>query len=255
MSSERDNTRTDLGPVAPFYSGRTPYLPEFFRVAAQASGLTKTDTVLDLACGTGELAAGIAPYCGTVYAIEKSPEMLARRGRTPANVFFLHADVDDGGAIAIPERAFLALIGRAVHFFKRERLLTFLDGAMAAHASVLICGGGLTPSNPWLSAFEQLLKGYGRRGLSMDAVTGKDHFRDSAWMGIREIGVHGSVKLGLPELLRYALSYSSIVSAILNDKANFEQELARLMAPYCGPSQQIDASIVSWSIQYSRIAA
>src|SRR6516165_7670497 len=97
--------------TAAYYSARTPYLPGFFSYAADALGLSKQSFALDLACGSGELAVGFAPYCRSILAIDKSPHMLSGRRGHPENVRFLEADVN-AGIGPFPDLAELLTIGR-----------------------------------------------------------------------------------------------------------------------------------------------
>lgn len=58
-----------------------------------AVGINPADTVLDIGCGTGETALGLAPHCASVHAVDVSPEMLRcaenkARARGLANVVF-----------------------------------------------------------------------------------------------------------------------------------------------------------------------
>jgi SAM-dependent methyltransferase len=86
----------DYDLYAKFYPRRVPYARGFFPAAAKAAALSRDSFVLDLACGTGELAVGLAPYCGAVLGIDRSKEMLSRRGAVPANVRFAQADLHTG---------------------------------------------------------------------------------------------------------------------------------------------------------------
>jgi ubiquinone/menaquinone biosynthesis C-methylase UbiE len=61
-----------------------------------AVGLGPADTVLDIGCGTGETALGLAPWCARVHAVDVSPGMLRcaenkALARGLANVVFRQA--------------------------------------------------------------------------------------------------------------------------------------------------------------------
>ena len=63
--------------AAHYEQGRVPYAPALNRRVAEATGLTARHRVLDLGCGPGMLARGLAPFVGEVVAMDPSPEMLA----------------------------------------------------------------------------------------------------------------------------------------------------------------------------------
>lgn len=241
----------DFGLVAAHYSQRVPYLPEFFRLAAQTVALPRDGVVLDLACGTGELASGIAPYCRSVLALDKSPEMLSARRDTPENVRFMQADIE-GGAVAVPERADLVMIGRAVHLLDREKLLAFLDATAKTPADVLVCSAGLTKTNPWFAAFGAAMRRYGWSSLARETIMGFKSFQGTQWLPGKEIVVEGRMKLSVDGLLRHALTYSSTFKAISNDKDNFARELERILAPYFRGADHVDAGIITWGVQFHR---
>ena len=50
----------------------------FLRRAGPLLGLQKTDAVLDIGCGPGDLARALAPMVEVVYAVDTSPRMVAR---------------------------------------------------------------------------------------------------------------------------------------------------------------------------------
>src|SRR5215471_18115096 len=108
--------------AAAYYSARTPYLPVFFSHSARVLALSKQSFVLDLACGTGELAAGFAPHCDSVVAIDKSPNMLSAGGTRPDNVRFVEADLD-GTVGPFPALADLVTIGRAIHLLRKLSII------------------------------------------------------------------------------------------------------------------------------------
>jgi SAM-dependent methyltransferase len=133
--------------VAERYSGRVTYLPLFFARAAALFGLSNSSSVLDLGCGTGALALGFAPYCASVLAVDKSAGMMAHRRETPANVRFLQADLDEG-ITTLPIRADLVVIGNAVHFFDKEKLIVLLNAVTAPEAAVFVCGTTISRERP-----------------------------------------------------------------------------------------------------------
>jgi len=78
---------------------------EAFTRSALAALLPADAVVADLACGTGSVAAEIAPHVARVIAVDQSPAMLqAARKRTArlGNVELLHADL---AALPIPDGA------------------------------------------------------------------------------------------------------------------------------------------------------
>ena len=94
-----------------------------FSLAALAALLPKEAVVADLACGTGELAALIAPNVAKLYGIDQSEQMLDEaRGRTAdrGNVELLHADLHD---LPLPDACCdLALMLLALTYVEQPQL-------------------------------------------------------------------------------------------------------------------------------------
>ena len=236
--------------TAAYYSARTPYLPGFFSYAADALGLSKQSFALDLACGSGELAVGFAPYCRSILAIDKSPHMLSGRRGHPENVRFLEADVN-AGIGPFPDLADLVTIGRAIHHLRKDRLIALLRSATTASANVLVCGAHITPKTPWLSKYLELRQRYSTRPTDKD-YTGEAFFAGTEWQPAEWIIMLEKMRCGPQYLLRLALSFSSATDAILGDLENFRRELDRALEPYYDDSRQVSGEIVSWGMPYHR---
>src|SRR5262249_48903782 len=64
-------------PAARHYlQGQPPYAQALIRRVAQLCGVAPTHRVLDLGCGTGQLALAFAPLAGQVLGIDPEPAML-----------------------------------------------------------------------------------------------------------------------------------------------------------------------------------
>ena len=240
----------DFVSVAKRYSGRISYLPLFFAKAVELFGLSKVSTVLDLGCGTGALSLGFAPYCHSVLAVDRSAEMLSHRHETPDNVSFLLADLN-AETMTLPVRADLVVIGNAVHFFDREKLIPLLDGITAPTASVFICGTTISPRTPWAAPYRRLRMRYSTLTAPLD-VEGKALFSATAWLRGRSLRVVARRQFSARDLLDNALSYPSSLEAILRDKDDFERELENVLAPHYRSSNNAVGEILNWGLEYRR---
>ncbi|MFD2079634.1 Methyltransferase domain-containing protein [Actinopolymorpha cephalotaxi] len=83
------DTDTDYGGwfqdelIVEVYDRRPPYPEELIRLLADLAGDAPHRTVLDIGCGTGELARRIAPLADRVDAVDRSAAMLARGRELP----------------------------------------------------------------------------------------------------------------------------------------------------------------------------
>lgn len=82
--------------------------------------LTGTESVLDVATGTGLMARDLAPHVAYVTGIDLTPEMLAQARQLSAEAGIANATFDDGDAAALPypDDQFDLVISRiAIHHF------------------------------------------------------------------------------------------------------------------------------------------
>jgi SAM-dependent methyltransferase len=252
VDTATNRSETDFGSVAPFYSGRAPYVPEFFRVVVDTLPLPKAAFVVDLACGAGELASGISPYCRAVLAFDKSVAMLAARPKDLANVTFVQTDLNSE-PLQVLEQADLVLIGRAIHHLDKNRLLPALASLAKPGGTVLICGAGMTRNNPCYASYHALLKRYGRAGIKTKEMVGFEAFAETNWKPSREdIVVFSRVRWGVAEFVRHARSYSSASAAISAAGEAFERELQAVLSPYWDQAGSLDLELVNWGVPYQR---
>jgi ubiquinone/menaquinone biosynthesis C-methylase UbiE len=236
--------------VAERYSGRVPYLPEFFAKAAEFLGMSKTSTLLDLGCGTGSMAVGFAPYCQSVLAVDRSESMLAHRREAPANVRFLQADVN-AEATTLPVRADVVTIGMAVHFFDKHKLIALLDAVSTPSAAVFVCGTTISQETPWFPKYLKMRARYHTLSEGLD-IYGHARFAATRWLRQRFLRVTAKKPFGMRDLMNHALSYPNLSEAILKDKDNFERDLENLLAPYVKSPDGVIAEFVSWGLEYRR---
>jgi ubiquinone/menaquinone biosynthesis C-methylase UbiE len=100
--------------TAPYYARFRPgYPPELLHRLLERAGLEPSSRVLDLGCGTGQIAVPLAAQVGEVVAVDPEPEMLAEIADLP------NLRKVEGRAEEVDEtwgRFSLVTIGRAFHW-------------------------------------------------------------------------------------------------------------------------------------------
>ena len=240
----------DFGPVAKFYPARIPYAPGFFAALAKLAGLSKESFVLDLGCGTGELAVGLAPYCGSALGIDRSGGMLSMRRPLPENVRLIEGDLNSGAPQA-PQRADLVTIGRALHYLKRETLLPFLGSAAKKSASVVVCNSRIHRSTPWAEDYNRLIESYVERIKHPDFY-GRIFFADSEWAPGRQPRAAFTIRLSVRDVLCHTLSFPRYADALLKHEQEFADRLGELLRPYCVSDDHVAVAVMSEGIEYRR---
>ncbi|MFC4494667.1 class I SAM-dependent methyltransferase [Streptomyces ovatisporus] len=156
------------GDVARYYAEfRRGYPPEVIEVLAETFELGTADTVLDLGCGTGQLALPLAGRVGSVIGMDPEPDMLghardAAARQDSGNVtWVLGADTDVPalGTLLGGRALAAAVIGQALHWMRHGTLFGALLPLLRPGGGVAVLANG---SPAWLqdSAWSRALRGF-----------------------------------------------------------------------------------------------
>ena len=137
--------------TAPYYVRYRPGYPlELLEELGVAAGLDGTGRLLDLGCGPGTIAIPLAPHVEQVLGVDSEPEMLDELRRlAPSNVLAVEASAEEVDASWGTFR--LVTIGRALHWFDGELVLSRLVGMTSA---VALLGDSLDQSEALRSVLE-----------------------------------------------------------------------------------------------------
>jgi ubiquinone/menaquinone biosynthesis C-methylase UbiE len=146
---------------------RAGHPARFFSYLVDRFGLDGTQTVLDLGCGTGQLALPLAPHVARVIAVDPEPTMLAEgrrlaieRGTT--NIAWRQGDSYHLDELDLPT-VDLVTMGASFHWTDREALLATLDTLVAAHGAVVVVSGGAPADHtrpPWHDTIAEIRAQY-----------------------------------------------------------------------------------------------
>lgn len=147
--------------VAETYGTRLPYPPELFDFLVRLSG-NPAQPILDLGCGTGDIALGIAALTtGLVDAVDQSEAMLAvarrRRLEGPASVRWFCESAEEfrlGGPYA------LVVAGESLHWMDWNLVLPKIEGALSRGAHLAIVEGREFKNPPWRAELLGLIPRY-----------------------------------------------------------------------------------------------
>lgn len=154
--------------TASYYARFRPGYPEAFlqliveRYAGDGAG-----RLLDLGCGTGQLAIALAPHFREVLGVDVDPEMLAEavlaaRRAGVDGIRWLQATAEALPPDLQPVR--LVTLGRSFHWMDRDIVLERLWDLVEPGGGVVITGDGCLWENP-VEPFQQVAKDVIRRWL------------------------------------------------------------------------------------------
>ncbi len=221
----------DFESSAPSYGGRTPYLPQFFGVLARELNLGPQSHVLDIACGRGELAVGISPYVGRVFAIDESPAMIEEANSRPKiNIEYFNARIEDLTG-AQYKNASAILVGRALRYLPRDKALKFFENVLPVGAAIVACTSAIPNAVPWRGTFDEVRAKYGYRKGTQN-FRESDYFSNTRFVFSNTPIVRAETSFTLESLLKNALSFRSISELPADKLSDFEKDLADALQPY-----------------------
>jgi len=216
---------------------RHPYLKRFFSVVAEAIPLTGKESLLDLGCGTGEVALGFAPFVSSLTGMDLERPMLeeaAKRARAlDLEIRLIHSKVEDA-----PEnlgRFNLITMGRAHWFMHTSAALTRLDRWMMPDGRILVCAPIPSPEGAeWQMVYSATRTKWARGNLrELVKLSIGQFFEGTEFVPVKRVAVRGQRKLELEHLLFRALGMPDTTRAILGaDADRMLAELRAAMTPY-----------------------
>lgn len=208
------------GEVAEYYAKyRRGYPSELFDALQAEFGWTKDDVVLDLGCGTGQLAVPAAARVRAVIGMDPEPDMLRHAGEAAAQagagntVWVLGSDADVpeiGAQIGIGSLASV-LVGQALHWMRHEVLFPRLLPLLRPGGGVAVVANG-TPlwmhDSDWSHALRDCLEAYfGSRpgptggGSPQDRARYSRALETAGYREVREITVRRTDELTVDQLV------------------------------------------------------
>jgi SAM-dependent methyltransferase len=224
--------------TVPFYARyREPYPPSFFREVARREGVQGTERLIDIGCGPGSLAIGFASYVKTSVGVDVETEMLAaarvEAARARVHIELIQARIEDLPAdIGVVQAV---TIGRALHWFDRDKAIAVLERMVDANGWIAICGTKVhsAVSQGWHGKFHEI-----RRAWSSDPDESRYHinldewFRGSRFHKVEDVEVTVAQQVTIPDLIGRALSLSTTSPDVLGERRPaFEAAMREALEP------------------------
>lgn len=217
---------------------REPFFPEFFARATAAIGLNGSQALIDLGCGTGRIALGLAPHTWRLVGVDAELPMLEQARREAARrdiaIELVHSPIEDFDAGG--ERFECATLGNVHWWLEPEKTHRLLDRLLGESGKVFICTALPlydAQTTPWLSVFLDLRRranpfDYGRTRLSAEEFMQGSPF-------VAEVNVVHAAAAHVPveHLVRRALGYHPTSPQALGEQTGqFAEQLRRALQPY-----------------------
>jgi len=216
---------------------REPYLPEFFAAASERIKLRGQEKLLDVGCGPGLLAIGFAPYVGTVTALDPEPAMVVAAQNAAAQA---------GAAISFslsrleefisPEPYDVVVLGRMLHWLKRDAALQVLSRIVAESGHILTCAAFNEKSglSPWVKPYEHVRCSWADDPeQKFYRIDERDWFAESDFQYAGDVSVVGRQEVTIDGLIGRALSKSNTSPEVVGiRREEFEAQLRAVLQPF-----------------------
>ncbi|MDQ6686164.1 MAG: class I SAM-dependent methyltransferase [Actinomycetota bacterium] len=211
---------------------RTGYPPHEVAALADLLGLDHTKTVIDVGCGTGQLALPLSRYAGSVIAVDPVPEMLTLGRQTAqatntSNITWLLGDASNLETLVAPG-AHAVTFAASFHWTDRREVVRALDRLLEAEGSIVTINDDLSDAEDpdWVRAITELRRSYlGDRHTEptdpyRNAPEGhRTVFSTSAFSSIQSLSWQWSRELTVDEAVGLQFTYSFSTPALFGDRA------------------------------------
>jgi len=218
---------------------RRGYPDELLQLLAERAGLDGTGRLLDLGCGTGQLAIPLAVRVEEVVAVDSEPGMLAElRTSAPSNVRAVEAraeDVDESwGAFR------LVTIGRAFHWLDGPLVL---DRLSRVTTQVALVGDTTEQSEAQSSLLAVARELFGERpAMRQPTVRYAQALAASPFSDVIELSVDEERTWTIDQLigLAYSTSFASL-ERVGDRREEFERALRARLKPHYRERVSVEA--------------
>lgn len=242
---------TDLyrGTAAYYDRYRLPYPTSMLTHLVANSHPSGRGRLLDLACGTGQLAVPLSPHFAQVWAVDQERDMAetVRAKAAAAGMRNVRTVVSSAEALDVEPGHFeLAVVGNAFHRLKRDLVARRVLRWLTPHGHFALCWS-TSPwagTEDWQRALAAVLERWQRRlGAEHRIPRGADRERQRrpdpdvlSAAGFEVVGHHAFTaehRWSLAEIAGHIRSTSFLPPAVLGDRAAaFDADLAATLRPH-----------------------
>jgi SAM-dependent methyltransferase len=248
--------RSDLfrGTAHAYDQFRLPYPPALVDHLARSCPAEGMGTLLDLACGTGQLGFALRRHFREVWAVDLEPDMITvvRDKARTAGVTGMRTMISSAEDLTAPAGAFqLVTIGNAFHRMQRETVAANVFRWLERGGRLALIWGG-SPwdgGQPWQAAVNGLMARWRERvaALGGDRIpAGYEQARQArpdleilraAGFAVTDTTTFGHEHEWTPDAIAGYLASTSVLSAAaLGELApDFDADLRRELAPWSVP--------------------
>jgi len=235
--------------AAEHYHFRLPYQAPFFRQLSDDLGLGGKERMLDLCCGTGQVASGLAPFVGVGVGADFSAAMLTSASTAP-NLSYHQSSAEAWAEREDMEPFDLLTIGHAVHWLAPSVLGAVLSRQLRSGGKVVILGNQWDAATTWLPALRRVESAY--RSFEVADVDGRRKLGDLGYVPVSVCRYRFAVRCDLAYMRRHLTSYARFARRIAEMPERFGDDLSKALGPSLDETGHLHGIAVNWALTYSR---
>jgi len=186
-NNNKPDTKELFSSAYEYYAKYRPGIPEeVINIIVKHFDIKLNDRILDLGCGTGQVALAMEGKCGEMVCLDSDPEMLKQAQKATKNsqmkLTWINRGSQDLEKVKENLGIFkIATICRAFHWMNQRQVLEDLDGLIDENGGIVIFGDGSfwTSQEEWQQAIKRVVQKY--LGEERRAGTGTFKQSDEPW--------------------------------------------------------------------------
>lgn len=243
-AAERDQSLFE-GTAGFYRKYRLGYPDSAINLMCERCGCCEGSVVLDLGCGTGQLALPLHERGMLVHAVDPDLEMLqeglkAEQERELRGVRWITGADSDLEQLRLP-KVDVCVMGASFHWMDRPRCLDALDTLVAGHGVLAVFSGGLTALGqacpPWNATVERVIREFlgpvrraGKGFYKHPAERHEEVLSRSRFSHVTIERISVPLELSVEQIVGLQLSTSYASPALLGDRLDdFKRRLAEAL--------------------------
>ncbi len=261
-NNNKPDTKELFSSTYEYYVKYRPSIPkEVINVIVKHFDIKPTDRVLDIGCGTGQVALAMEDKCDEMVCLDLDPEMLKQAKKATKDsqmkLTWINRSSEDLGKIKKELGTFkVVMICRAFHWMNQEQVLKDLDELIKEDGGVAIFSDRVLWSGDeeWQRALKEVIQKY----LRKERRAGKGKFKasDELWENILARSVFRFIKTydvpivrnwDVESIIGYVFSTSFAAPHLFGDQLDrFKEEIKSTLLSI--NSKEVFQENAVWSI-------